>query len=279
MSEGQSLLDRIKHLIELETFTLPVLSEVGFKLRALASNPDCDLRQIEPLIRRDQALSAEVLRTANSAFFGGLSETNTISKAVARIGLQELTKVVFLASERAKYQARDPLLRPMVQAIWRHATGSAMAADWLTRRRSSVQHEEAFLGGLLHDIGELVLLRALDEFRSSEGSEFAISAELVGEVLASAHTELGFNFLKQRRIPEVYCGLARNHHKESFDPRDTLMAVIRLADLAVNKLGLGLRADPSVALANSPEAACLDADDIMLAELEVMLEDCMPSPI
>jgi HD-like signal output (HDOD) protein len=228
---------------------------------------------------RDQALAAEVLRTANSAFFGGLSETNTISKAIARIGLQQLTKVVFMASERSKYQARDPLLQPMVQAIWLHATASAMAADWLTRRRSTAQHEEAFLGGLLHDIGELVLLRALDEFRSSEGSNFTLSVELVDEVLTSAHTDVGFNFLKQRRIPEVYCGLARDHHKEAFDPRDTLMVMIRLADLAVRKLGLGLLADPSLALANSPEAACLDADEIMFAELEIMLEDCTLSSV
>jgi hypothetical protein len=56
------------------------------------------------------------------------------------------------------------------------------------------------------------------------------------------------------------------------------MAIIRLADVAVRKFGLGLRPDPSIMLVNSPEAAYLGADEIMLAELEVMIEDCALSP-
>jgi putative nucleotidyltransferase with HDIG domain len=278
MTDGLSLLDRIKHFVERESFTLPVLDEAGLKLQAMASQGDCDLRQVESLIMRDQALSAEVLRMANSAFFGGLSEINTIGKAVSRMGLQQLTKIVFMASERSKYQARDPLLRPMVQAIWCHASGSAITADWLAHRLNYSEREEALLGGLLHDIGELVLLRALDEFRTSEDPRFELSGELVEEVLTSAHAELGFNFLKQRRIPEVYCRVARDHHQKTCDPRDTIMAMIRLADVAMRKFGLGLRPDPSIMLVNSPEAAYLGADEIMLAELEVMIEDCALSP-
>ncbi|MFZ0963556.1 MAG: HDOD domain-containing protein [Terriglobia bacterium] len=278
MTESTSLLDRIAHLVERETFTLPVLDEAGLKLQAMVSKGDCDLRQVEPLIMRDQALSTEVLRMANSAFFGGLCEINTISKAVLRMGLQQLTKIVFMVSERYKYQAHDPSLRTMVQAIWCHASSSALTADWLAHRLNYSEREEALIAGLLHNIGELVLIRALDEFRTSQDPNFALSAELVEEVLTSAHTELGFNFLKQRRIPEVYCRLARDHHQETCDPRDTIMAIIRLSDVAVRKFGLSLRPDPSIVLVNSPEAAYLGVDEIMLAELEVMLEDCELSP-
>jgi len=279
MTEGLSLLDRIKHLVERESFTLPVLNEAGLKLQALASKPDCDMRKVELLIMRDQALAAEVLRVANSAFFGGLPEVNTIRTALLRIGLQQVIMMVFMVKERSKYQARDPVLIPVAQGLWRHASASAMAADWLACRLNQRVREEAFLAGLLHDIGELVLLRALDDFKSSEGPSFVLLPELVEEVLTSAHAELGFNFLKQRRIPEVYCRIARDHHRETCDPGDTLMAIVRLADLAVRKLGLSLRADPSLVLATTCEAACLDADEIMLAELEVMLEDSMLSPV
>jgi hypothetical protein len=85
--------------------------------------------------------------------------------------------------------------------------------------------------------------------------------------------ELGHNFLKQRRIPEVYCRIARDHHLEPCDPADVLMAIVRLADLSVRKLGLGIHPDPSLVLATTAEAACLDVNEIMLAELEVMIED------
>ncbi len=197
----------------------------------------------------------------------------TIRSAVMRIGVKDVVKIVFMVSERSKYQARDPLLNSIVQALWRHASSAAAATDWLARRLRHHEHEEAYLVGLLHDIGELVVLRALDDFKISENSSLALSPALVEEVLTSAHTGLGFNFLMQRRIPEVYCRIARDHYQETLDAKDTLMAMIRLSDLAVRKLGLGLRPDPSLVLAATCEAGCLNVDEVTLAELEVMLED------
>lgn len=274
MSDSTSLLDRIRHLVERENFTLPVLSEAGFQLQAIATKPMCDLREVEAIIVRDQALATEVLRAANSAFFGGLSQVTTIGKAVMRVGLQQVTNLTLMMSERSKYRARDPLLAPVVEGMWRQASASAIATDWLAARLSQRSREEAFLAGLLHDIGELVLLRALDAFKTTEDPDFVLSIELVKEVLASAHTEVGFNFLQQRRIPEVYCVIARDHHTEARDSGVSLMAMVRFSDLAVRKLGLGLYPDPSLVLASSPEAAYIGADEITIAELEVMLEDC-----
>jgi HD-like signal output (HDOD) protein len=275
MSESTSLLDRIKHLIERETFTLPVLTEAGFQLQSLAGNPICDMREVEAVIVRDQTLATEVLRAANSAFFGGLSEVTTISKAVMRVGLQQVTNLTLMMSERSKYRARDPLLAPVVEGMWRQASASAIATDWLAGRLNYRNREEAFLAGLLHDIGELVLLRALDEFKTKEEPGFALSLELIREVLASAHAELGFNFLRQRRIPEVYCLIARDHHQETRDVGVSLMRMVKLSDLAVRKIGLGLTPEPNLILSTTPEAVGLGTDEITIAELEVMLEDCV----
>ena len=273
MTTGSSLLDCIKHQVEKESFTLPVLNRTCFQLQAMVSKHNCDLRELETLIMRDQALATDVLRAANSAFFGGLSEVNTIRSAVMRIGVKEVLKIVFLVSERTKYHARDPLLGSMVRALWQHASASAAAADWLACRLKHKAREEAFLAGLLHDIGELVVLRALDEFKTSENPAMTLSPALVTEIMTSTHTELGFNFLARRRIPEVYCRIAHDHHQEKVDQADALMAMIRLSDLAARKLGLSLRPDASILLAATSEAACLGVDDIVLAELEVMLED------
>jgi putative nucleotidyltransferase with HDIG domain len=279
MSEGTSLLDRVKHLVERENFALPVLSQAYFRLQDLMTNPSLDIAEVESLIMRDQSLAAEVLRAANSAFFGGLSEITTIRKAVMRIGLQQVTHLVVMMSERSKYRVRDAVLVPVAQAMWQHASASALATEWLARRLNRRNHEEAFLAGLLHDIGEVVLLRALDEFKATEGRDFALSRELVEEVLSSAHAELGGNFLAQRRIPEIYCRIARDHHAPTCEPGDAIMAIVRLADLAVRKLGLSLHPDTSLMLATTLEAANLGADEITVAELEIMLEDYSRAPV
>jgi HD-like signal output (HDOD) protein len=277
MSEGTSLLDRIKHFVARENFNLPVLNDACFRLQTFASQEDCDLREVESVIRRDQTLVTEVLRAANSAFFGGLSEITTIRSAVMRLGLQQVVHLVYMASERSKYRARDPVLAPVAQGMWRHASASAMAMDWLAQRVGQRGREEAFLAGLLHNIGELVLVRALDEFKTAEAPALTLLPELVDEALTSAHTALGFDFLGQRRIPEVYCRIARDHHLETCDAGDSLMAMVRLSDLALRKLGLSMHSDGSLVLATTPEAAFLGADEIMVAEFEVMTEDCVLS--
>ena len=278
MSDAPSLLERIQGLIEKETFALPVFSETAFRLRSMTAK-DCDLREVESVIIRDQALASEVLRVANSAFYRGLSEISTIRSAVMRIGLKEVIKIVSIVSERSKYEARDPMLIPMVRGLWQQTFAASLAADWTARKLNHKGYEEVFLAGLLHDIGELVLIRALDELKTQEGSRAGLSPELVEEVLVTAHAVTGFNYLNQRRIPEVYCRIARDHHQSTFDPQDTVMALVRLADLAVRKVGISLDPDPELVLTATSEAACLNTSEILLAELEIMLEDFVASPV
>ena len=98
---------------------------------------------------RDQAMTAEVLRIANSAFFRGLSEIATIRAAVARIGLQEVVKIVSMVSEQSKYQVRDPVMIPMMRSLWCKTSASTLATDWLARRLRLGNQEEVFLAALL----------------------------------------------------------------------------------------------------------------------------------
>jgi len=279
MSEDRSLLERIQHLVERETFSLPVLNETSFQLQALVGKQSSNMRDVAAIIKRDQTLATEVLRAANSAFFGGLAEITTIQNAVMRLGAQQVINIVYLMSERSKYRARDPLLASVAASMWKHASASAMAAEWLGSRVQYRDREEAFLAGLLHNIGELVLVRALDEFKASEEKNFSFSPELVEEVLASAHTKLGFDFLTQRRIPEVYCRIARDHHLEKPEVGDFLMALVRLTDLGLRKLGLGFQTDSTLVLAATQEATSLRVGEILMAEFEVMLEDYVASEV
>ena len=274
MSQALSLLDRIQSLVERETFHLPVFNQDALRLRTLASQ-DNGIREVEAAIVRDQALAAEVLRVANSAFFRGLSEVSTIRTAIMRIGLQQVIKIVSMVAERSKYQARHPVLAPLMQALYLRTSASTLAADWLADRLGYQDTEEAFLAGLLHDIGELVLLRALDEFATSSEPKFPLPLELVQEILSSAHAQVGSNYLKKRHIPEIYCRIALDHHQETCPPDDRLMALVRLADLAARKVGAGVTADPSLVLVTTTEAAILGLDEIALAELEITLEDLM----
>lgn len=277
MSEDLSLLDRIQHLIDSGTLSLPVFNEAASKLQSLNASNDVGAADVERLILGDQVLVAEVLRAANSSFFGGLAEINTVRSAIVRLGLRQVSQLALLASQRAAYDARDRSLRKMMQQLWMHASATAMAAGWLARRLGfgSQLESESFLGGLLHDVGKLVILRAIDGIKQSGKSPYDLSPSLVNEILATAHPALGYSFLKHWDIPDVYCLIARDHHVKDFDQTRIPLVTVRLANQAGAKMGISLEPNPSLILSALPEAQTLNANDILLAELEIMMEDCL----
>jgi putative nucleotidyltransferase with HDIG domain len=274
MPEAGALLDRIVELIDSGGLILPVYDPVAIKLQEAIANKTEDMLEIERLIIRDQALAAEVLRAANSPFYCGLSPARTIKTAIVRLGTQQMRRLVILASERNKYRARHPDLQKMLSELWQHASTTALAAQWLSKRLRSTGIEEiCFLGGLLHDIGKLIILRAVDEIAKSEGDGFLESKESLNEVIPAAHCQLGYSLLQKWNVPEIYCQIARDHHSENMSSGDLPLVIVRLANNGSRKLGLGLDPKPSLTMETTMEANLLGIGEMLLSELESMLQE------
>jgi len=272
MAQNGPLLDRIIQLIESGRLSLPVYSPAALKMQEFVANKIEDIGEIEDLILGDQALAAEVLRAANSPFFCGLSPVRTVRNAIIRLGTQQMRRLVILVSERTKYRANHPELHRMLVELWRHASTTALAAQWLSKRLQSTGIEEiCFLGGLMHDIGKLIILRALDKIIQEDDSELPLSPDLLYETLQTAHCQLGHKLLQKWNVPEIYCQIARDHHCHDLPVGDLPLTIVRLANEGSRKLGLGLDPNPSLVLVATPEANLLKIGGILLAELEAML--------
>ena len=125
------------------------------------------------------------------------------------------------------------------------------------------------------DIGKLFLLRALDAMQAAGSLPFEVSVELSHEVLTSFHCAEGYKFLKQWNLPNIYCEIARDHHRDDFDQFNIPLLLVRITNMVCVKLGIGNEHDPSIVLSSLPEALALRVKEVPLAELEVMLEDTM----
>lgn len=274
MSQAVSLLDRIQTFAEAHGSTLPVFSDVALKLQEMTSQEDYDVAAAEQLILSDPALAAEVLKAANSPFYGGLAVITTIRNAIVRLGIKEVGRLVFLAAERNRYKVKDARLADLAATLWRHTAHCAMAARWMAHRLNYTgMEDEVFIAGLIHDIGELFLVRVLDDMLAAGEKDLEVSGPLIQELLDAAHTEAGYRLIAEWNLPPIYQTVARDHHAPEFEASNLPLVMVRLADQACYKLGLGRRHDPSLSLPSTPEALALGVRDIMLAEMEIVIED------
>lgn len=276
MHQVKSLLEIIDERLADDKTLLPAFDRTAIDIHREVGKSDPDVRKIERLIVSDQALTSQVLRTANSAFYKGLSKVATIRNAIVRLGTEEIAKIVLLVTQRRQFQTRDPKYRQRMRDLWKHAVGCGIGAQYLARECGFRSHVyQAFTAGLLHDVGKLLLLSVIAAIEGSSGVDANPSEELVEEIVAGFHTRYGFSLLQNWNLPEIYCHAARDHHAEDFDRDDVLLLTVRVANQACHKLGIGTKAEPEMALSAMPEANLLGVSEISLAKLEIQLEDAL----
>lgn len=273
-SGNQSILSMVEDAIASLDAALPARNQTAVRLQDILSRPDYDIQEILAIIESDQALTAEVLRVANSPFYGGLNEITTVRKAFVRLGGPEVVRLAIAAVEKESYKVKDPALAAFMVPLWTHAMGVAQASRWLARRLGYRDIEnEAFIAGLLHDVGKLLLVRVCDDLKGSGRIAETIPETVVREILEAGHCRHGEALLAHWGLPEVYRTVVRRHHDEEIDEHETLLLVARLANLACRSLGIGLSHDSSLNLGATEEAHALDVRGLLLAELIIMLED------
>jgi HD-like signal output (HDOD) protein len=271
-----SLLDIVKERLASGRLQLPVLAPSALELQNMLVQDDADFDEIVPRIMQDQALAGQVLRVANSAFYGGLKQVSTIKDAILRLGTKEITNLVLLTTQQESYGCRDDFLKPYVGSLWKHAAGCAHGSKWLANKLGYESlSQEAFLAGLLHDIGKLFLLKVLESIHASHERGASMPESVLGEILDSLHHTQGELLLRKWNLPEIYCDVARLHEDENYDFGNTVVTIVRLANMACHKLGIGLKSDPSIVLATTKEVSVLQVSEVHLAELEILLEDAM----
>jgi HD-like signal output (HDOD) protein len=276
MAGNKSLIEIIEEHLNTDAMNLPVYPAIALELQTLLGKDNCSMSQVAGLISKDQSLSSQVLRIANSAFFAGLSKASTLKNALVRLGTQQVLSCVMVACQRDHYRSNHGFLNAFMKELWKHALCCAIGTKWFVKRIGyNGLDQEAFLAGLLHDIGKLFLLKVMDSIMTSKEYDIRISRELLLEILANMHAECGYRLLQTWNVPEIYCEIARDHHQEPKDSSAVLLLCAQTVNQACRKLGIGINSEPSIVLAGLPEVNLLKANEIVLAEMEIMLEDAM----
>lgn len=273
MSAPVSLVDIINRFIESDSVVLPVFNSAAARIQQEIAKEEPSIQVIERVITSDQALSTQVLKIANSAFYRGLKEVGTVRTAIMRLGVKEIEKVVLLATTKQHFTSKDKAINLVMKKLWQHAVGCAYGAVWLAKRHTyGIEQSQAFFAGLFHDVGKLLVLVIIEQIKQRNKS-LKVTDALLMEAMDRLHPREGGKLLSQWNVPEYFCLIAREHHSGEIDDKNILMLMVRMANLVCHKLGIGLIHEPTLVLPASLEADLLNLSEIDLAEMEIALED------
>ena len=269
---NRPLAEIITEMIDADRVCLPVHPELLGQVTACLADGGVGSSQLWALVGDDPSLICRLFRAANSSFYAGLPKTLSIDEAVTRLGLDKAVQIVEETCRSSDGPIEGELVSRFMPSLWQHARGCAIGARWLARRCGYLAiADQAYFAGLLHNIGKLVLLSAMQTVASDDNLELPES--LVLEVISTTHVEQGLRLFDQWHLPEVYRTVVSEYHTEEPDTRNIIVALVKLANKGCHKIGLGLEKNPDIVLPTTGEAQFLGIDEIAMAEFEIMLED------
>lgn len=252
---------------------LPVHPAVAARAATLLQTERPTADGITTLIGNDPVLACSLFRAANSAFYHGLPQIVTIAEAMTRIGLDQTAAMIGRTCSGEQRALRGRLLPRYLPPLWQHSLGCALGARWLAERCGYQSlAEQAYLAGLLHDIGKWALLGIFEQLAAGEDA-IVLADQLVAAVLENLHVEVGLRLTADWHLPDEFARVVGGHHQARLEGQELVVTLVRLANLGCHKVGLGWVSDPGLILPTTAEAQFLGIDEIALAEYEIMLED------
>jgi len=249
---------------------LPTLPIIIPQILRLVEDQKASATDLARVIGSDQALASRVLRLANSAFYGFRREIVSISHAVVLLGFDTVKSIVLAATVFDTLGNGDVVSSFDREQFWLHVVTTANAAKRIARDRRLMDPEAAFVAGLLHDIGKVVL----DRFFYRHYAEAVRRATALPCLIREAevqlfnvnHAQVGRWLTERWRFPPALVEPVAFHHAPQAAPREAvvLSTIVHVADLLARNASIGSGGDPLVPV---PERGVLERLKLTAKEL------------
>jgi putative nucleotidyltransferase with HDIG domain len=222
----KAILDELKWRVAQGQVDLPLLPGVAMEVTNVANQENADSRAIAELLRKDQAMAAHVLRVVASPVYSGRTQIVSLQQAVARLGVQKIREIsLAIAFRVGVFKLKG--FEKEVTGLFQHSVSAAMFAQEIARAtRRNV--EDAFMCGLLHDVGRPVILQALVAILAEQ--KLKLAPETVVAATGDLHVEVGATLAESWQLPEAVEMSIRHHH--SMNPPDAHANSVRITALA-----------------------------------------------
>ncbi len=248
--------EQLRNII-MTTRDLPAMPLVAAKVLELSSDPNTSAQKLQQVIADDQAMTARILKIANSAMYSCSRKIKTLTEAIVMLGFNSIRSLVVTSAARNLYNTNSSKTGLKERLLWEHSIGTAFACRILAQEHAPNLTEEAFLAGLMHDIGKLVLNqkvpREFDEIVQvvyNENKDFHTTEK---EILGFDHTHVGALLVNKWKLSPVLEEAIRHHHDQlALSPDNKLLVLLVLANKLCHKMSIGFLEDPDADLVGCP---------------------------
>jgi HD-like signal output (HDOD) protein len=260
----QKILQSVLDGVRFNAVKMPSLPEVAMRVRAAASNPNVTVDFLAVEIVRDAALTARIIRVANSPLVRARAEIRSLPQAVLRLGIDYVRDLVTAFALENSFEPRSPVVRRVLREIWAASKETAALSSVLAQRSRKVPADQALLAGLMHSIGALPLLAAVDEQAGME-----IDPGVLLTMVEEIHGDLGGTILRAWRFPEEIARVPEQY-RDPCRPHDgpaDLVDVVSVAHVMLKFAGASADRMPLLTSMDAVKRLGLDNDPDLLNEL------------
>jgi HD-like signal output (HDOD) protein len=223
------------------------LPTAALRILNLVAKNDVEVTELATAINQDPALTAAVLRVANSAVLGGAGQIATVRDAVTRLGVAESGRVAGAVAAKALFSAKSKSAHAVFAGpfldLHVHAAAAAAGAAFLAMERAVGRSDLAYLGGMLHDVGKSLALGALATLVLENKTPREIDPDVMVAVLENLHVDLGAEAHERWALPQYLTALCASHHDANV-PNHPSQAELHLVRVVSGLLALRARPQP-----------------------------------
>jgi len=215
-----NLLDDLKH----NRLVLPTLPQVAIRVSDTLDNPDSTAKDISKIISTDVALTTRLIQISNSPIARGTSKIEDVQSAVTRLGLKVVKNLITTLLIKQMFHTKYDSIKKQMEQLWSHSTQVAAISFIIARDHSTLKPEEAMLGGLVHDIGELPILSYAEKYPgiANDGNTLKNICTKIGPVLGKMMLS-AWRFADELKIIPAEREQFKRNHSEKEDYVDIVL--------------------------------------------------------
>ncbi len=233
---------------------IATMPEITLKIIELVEDPTSTAHDLHKVISNDPALCSRILKVVNSAFYGLPRQIGSINRAIVLLGLNAVKNIAIAASLTKLFRGGELCPGFSARDLWIHCVATAAAAKLVCDELQLGLADEAFLAGLIHDIGIMVEMQAMRHELIQVFGEMALEKdgtpkvnmrEVEQRILGADHEAFGAGLCEAWKFPKSFTYVTRHHHEPmQLPPANRLLAwVVYVSDRVAAQRGFGFRGD------------------------------------